>query len=69
MQYAQAFVRESSGVHYEPHVTLGVAQKAFIRDLTAEPFTPVEFQPAAVAIHQLGDFGTAQGQLWMWPPR
>ncbi|HEY7063359.1 MAG TPA: 2'-5' RNA ligase family protein [Chloroflexota bacterium] len=69
VRYAEAFIREYSGEHYEPHVTLGVAHEAFIRQLAAEPFTPVGFQSAAVAVHQLGDFGTAQRQRWTWTPR
>lgn len=59
-----AFVSESSGQNYDPHITLGLAEPAFLDSLVAEPFTPIPFTPVSVSIYQLGDLGTARKKLW-----
>jgi hypothetical protein len=69
VRYAESFIGQSSGQRYDPHVTLGVAHEAFIRQLAAEPFTPFTSRAAAVEVRQLGDFGTAQRLLWAWDQR
>jgi hypothetical protein len=62
--YVETFVPKSSGTNYIPHVTLGVAHEAFVKQLKAEPFNAFTFKPDGVAIYQLGNFGTASKQLW-----
>jgi hypothetical protein len=59
-----AFVSESSGQNYDPHITLGLAEPAFLDSLVGEPFTPIPFTPVSVSIYQLGDLGTARKKLW-----
>ena len=59
-----AFVPNSSGRNYDPHITIGLATPAFIDSLLAEPFVPLRFKPVTVSIYQLGDLGTAQKKLW-----
>jgi hypothetical protein len=34
--------------------------------LKAEPFQPISFHPAEIAIYQLGNVGTAQRKLAGW---
>jgi hypothetical protein len=66
VNYVEKFVPNSSGKKYNPHVTIGVAHEDFVKRLKAEPFETFSFKPAAVAIYQLGNFGTAQKKLWEW---
>ena len=46
---------------------LGRARAGFLRELQREPFQPFDVLPAAFAIHQLGNHGTARRRLWRWP--
>jgi phosphoserine phosphatase len=62
--YVETFVPKASGANYMPHITAGVATEAFVTRMKAEPFAPVAFRPAGVAIYQLGNFGTASKKLW-----
>lgn len=66
VSYVEQFAVKSSGEHYKPHVTVGIAHADFVKKLEAEPFETFSFAPAGVAIYQLGNFGTAQKQLWEW---
>jgi len=61
--YVSAFVPKSSGEHFNPHVTTGVAPKAYLDQMLAEPFEPFIFAPAGAAVYQLGQFGTAAKEL------
>jgi len=62
--YVETFLPESSGERYQPHVTLGIAHRDFVRDMAAKPFAPFPFRPRCAAIYQIGDFGTARKSLW-----
>ena len=62
--YVEQFVPKSSGEHYFPHVTLGVAHEDFVKQLKAAPFEAFTFSPKGVAIYQLGNFGVAARKLW-----
>lgn len=66
--YVERFVPDHGGANYAPHITLGRAGAAFLRELQRAPFEPFAFTPAALAIHQLGNHGTARRRLWRWPP-
>ena len=61
--YVSAFVPKSSGEHFNPHVTTGVAPKTYLDQMLAEPFEPFTFSPAGAAVYQLGQFGTAAKKL------
>ena len=67
--YVEKFVPNSSGVKYNPHVTVGVAREDLVKKLKAAPFESFSFKPTSVAIYQLGSFGTAQKKLWEWKPK
>ncbi len=64
MDYIAAYVPEHSGKHFNPHVTVGLGDEAFVKKLLAEPFEPFAFKARTASVYQLGDFGTAQKQLW-----
>jgi hypothetical protein len=55
-----------SGAHYNPHVSVGVAPKAYLDTMLAEPFEPFLFSPASAAAFQLGPYGTAARKLMEW---
>jgi hypothetical protein len=57
--YVSTFVPKMSGENYNPHVSTGVAPKAYLDQMLAEPFAPFTFSPAGAAVYQLGPFGTA----------
>jgi hypothetical protein len=64
--YVSAFVPKSSGEHFNPHVTTGVASRQFLDRMLAEPFEPFAFSRVGPAVYQLGQFGTAAKQLKTW---
>ncbi|MCE9563666.1 MAG: haloacid dehalogenase-like hydrolase [Planctomycetes bacterium] len=68
IDYVTAFVPKSSGKNYNPHVTIGVGTREYLDKLKAEPFKAFTFKARAVAVYQLGDFGTAQKLLWTSAP-
>lgn len=66
IQYVSTFVPKMSGGNFNPHVSTGVAPKAYLDQMLAEPFTPFTFSPAGAAVYQLGPFGTAAKKLTEW---
>jgi membrane-associated phospholipid phosphatase len=63
IEYVSTFVPKASGEHFNPHVTTGVALKADLDQMLAEPFEDFSFSPIGVAVDQLGQFGTAAKKL------
>jgi len=64
VDWVETFVPKSSGKNYQPHITAGIATETFVAQLKAAPFMPFEFKAAALAIFQIGNFGTAARKLW-----
>ena len=63
----ERFVPDHSGANYAPHLTLGRARAGFLRELQRAPFDAFVLSPAAIAVHRLGNHGTARRRLWRWP--
>jgi hypothetical protein len=63
----ETWVQKSSGPHYRPYVTAGMAEEAYVKRLQAETFEPFTFTPNGLAIYQLGNFNTAAKKLWQSP--
>ena len=63
IEYVSTFVPKMSGENFNPHVSTGVAPKAYLDQMLAEPFEPFTFSPAGAAVYQLGPFGTAAKKL------
>ena len=63
IEYVAAFVPKGSGENFNPHVTTGVAPRAYLHQMLQEPFEPFTFSPAGAAVYQLGQFGTAARKL------
>src|SRR5258705_5483264 len=61
--YVSEFVPKSSGEHYHPHVTTGLAPRTYLDKMIAEPFENFTFSPAGAAVYHLGHFGTAAKKL------
>jgi phosphoserine phosphatase len=66
IQYVSTFVPKMSGDHFNPHVSTGVAPKAYLDIMLSEPFETFTFSPAGAAVYQLGPFGTAAKKLKEW---
>ena len=66
IDYVSTFVPKSSGEHFNPHVTTGVASREYLDKMLAEPFESFTFSPAGAAVYQLGQFGTAAKKLKEW---
>jgi hypothetical protein len=68
VDWVETFVPKSSGENYLPHVTAGIATEVFLKQLKAAPFEPFAFRPDALAVFQIGNFGTAAKKLWEYQP-
>jgi hypothetical protein len=66
IDYMSTFVPKMSGENFNPHVSTGVAPRAYLDRMVAEPFEPFTFSPAGAAAYQLGPFGTAAKKLKQW---
>src|SRR6266478_9735022 len=67
--YVSEFVPKSSGEHYHPHVTTGLAPRTYLDEMLKEPFTAFTFSPVGAAVYHLGHFGTAAKKLKEWDLR
>ena len=63
-EYVNGFIPDHSDIKYNPHVTIGLAEQNFLKELFAKPYHQFTFQCSAVSIYHLGDFGTARTKLW-----
>ena len=66
IEYVSTYVPKSSGEHFNPHISTGVAARDYLDKMLTEPFEPFTFSPAGAAIYQLGQFGTAAKKLKEW---
>jgi phosphoserine phosphatase/2'-5' RNA ligase len=68
LDYVNAFVPQRTGKNFNPHVTIGVGQIDFVKNMVAAPFPRFKFKVAGAAVYHLGNFGTAAKELWRWQP-
>jgi hypothetical protein len=66
IDYVTTFVPERVGKNYLPHLTIGFASAKQRQIMIEKPFKPLIFSPAAVAIYQIGNYGTARKKLKEW---
>lgn len=66
IDYVTSFVPAASGQNFNPHVTVGLAPRAYLDKMLDEPFDTFTFSPAGVSVYQLGNLGTAQKKLRGW---
>jgi hypothetical protein len=62
--YVPEFVDKYSYENFDPHISLGVAQKIVLDSLAQHFFKPIKFKASSISVYQLGDHGTAQKLLW-----
>jgi 2'-5' RNA ligase len=63
IDYVANFATVAAGKKFNPHVTIGIATEAYLKERLAEPFKAFTFSPAGASIYQLGSFGTAREEL------
>ena len=64
IDYVPKFVSHYSYGNYNPHISLGVAKTSLLDSLAKHNFHAIKFHASAIAIYQLGNFGTARKLLW-----
>ncbi len=64
LTYVPEFVEKHSYENFDPHITLGVAQRVLLDSLAENVFKPISFKATSISIYHLGDHGTAQKLLW-----
>ena len=64
LTYVPEFVEKHSYENFDPHITLGVAQRVLLDSLAENIFKPIPFKATSISIYHLGDHGTAQKLLW-----
>ena len=63
IDYVANFVSAAAGRKFNPHVTIGIATEAYLKEMLAEPFQAFTFSPVGASVYQLGSFGTARKEL------
>lgn len=66
IDYVAEFVPKATGLHFNPHVTIGIASQDYLKEMLAEPFEAFTFSPAGVSVYMIGNFGTARKKLKEW---
>ncbi|MBJ7882499.1 2'-5' RNA ligase family protein [Gelidibacter salicanalis] len=61
--YVPKFVSDYSFINFNPHISLGVGETTVL-DSLAQHHQPTKFKAPALALYQLGNFGTARKLLW-----
>ncbi len=66
IDYVKSFVPNASGKKFNPHVTIGLASQAYLKNLLDQDFDEFTFSPDGVSVYQLGNLGTARKKLKSW---
>jgi hypothetical protein len=66
IEYVATFIPMATGKNFNPHVTVGLAPRAYLDNMLAEPFDAFTFPPAGASVYQLGNYGTARKKLKAW---
>jgi len=66
IDYVSTFAKTSAGAHFNPHVSIGTAPRAYLDGILTEPFAAFEFSASGAAVYQLGPYGTAAKRLHEW---
>ncbi|QOW08892.1 hypothetical protein Q73A0000_00280 [Kaistella flava (ex Peng et al. 2021)] len=64
IDYIPKFVSNYSYENYNPHISLGVSETSVLHYLEKNEFREMKFKAPAVAVYQLGKYGTARKLLW-----
>jgi 2'-5' RNA ligase superfamily len=66
IEYVEKFVPNETGKKFNPHVTIGIAEEAYLKKMLEEKFEKFTFSPVGVSVYHLGNFGTARTKLKGW---
>jgi hypothetical protein len=66
IKYVEKFVPDETGKKFNPHVTIGIAEEAYLKKMLDEKFENFTFSPVGVSVYHLGNFGTARTKLKGW---
>ena len=67
MDWVENFVPAQIGAGYVPHITVGFATLADLKEIEAAAFDAFDVHLASAAVYHLGNNGTARRQLKAWP--
>ncbi len=62
--YVPEFIEKHSYKNFDPHISLGVADRFFLDSLDQNVFKPITFKATSISVYHLGDHGTAQKLIW-----
>jgi hypothetical protein len=66
IDYVANFVPDATGGKFNPHVTIGIASRDYLKKMLHEKFEAFTFSPVGAAVYHLGNFGTARTRLKDW---
>jgi hypothetical protein len=66
IDYVKTFVPNAIGKKFNPHVTIGLAPQAYLKQMLDAKFEAFFVSPAGVSLYQLGNLGTAKKKLRSW---
>ena len=66
MDYVASFVPDETGDKFNPHVTIGLASREYLKKMLGEKFEAFTFSPVGASVYHLGNFGTARTRLKNW---
>jgi hypothetical protein len=66
IDYVANFVPNETGTKFNPHVTIGLASRGYLKKMLGEKFEAFTFSPVGAAVYHLGNFGTARKLLKNW---
>lgn len=66
IDYVTTYVTDHTGKNFNPHVTIGIAYRDYLKKLLHEKFEAFTFSPVGVSVYQLGNLAAAQKKLKSW---
>jgi hypothetical protein len=66
MDYVANFVPDETGEKFNPHVTIGIAPRGYLKQLMDDKFDDFTFSVIGAGTYHLGNFGTAREELKSW---
>jgi 2'-5' RNA ligase len=66
IDYVATYVPDQVGEKFNPHVTIGLANEDYLKEMLNEKFDAFTFQVRGLSVYQLGNFGAARKKLKGW---
>lgn len=68
VEYVNTYVPQRSGKNFNSHVTVGLGNTPFVKQMIAAPFATFDFKVKGASLFHLGNYGTAAVELWPKSP-